>query len=106
MTRWFATGGGPFWGLVVCPKCRRQANAVFRWPLARGDGWVMPGYRTRAQRIVCSGSHLWTLERRTGKGTAFEQATVTTEQLAGDYIRGGGQGGTAGLRYRTRAGVE
>jgi len=58
------------------------------------------------ERIVCSGSHLWTLERRTGKGTAFEQATVTTEQLAGDYIRGGGQGGTAGLRYRTRAGVE
>jgi hypothetical protein len=58
------------------------------------------------ERIVCSSSHLWTLERRTGKGTAFERVTVTTEQLAGDYIRGGAQGGATGLRYRVAAGVE
>jgi hypothetical protein len=58
------------------------------------------------ERVVCSGSHLWTLERRNGKGTAFEKVTVTTERLAGDYIRGGSQGGMTGLRYRVAAGVE
>lgn len=58
------------------------------------------------ERIVCSGSHLWTLERRNGKGTAFETVTISTEELASDYIRGGSQGGAAGLRYRVFAGVE
>lgn len=58
------------------------------------------------ERIVASGSHLWTLERRTGKGLSFETVTITTEQLAGDYLRGGGNGGTTSHRYRVTAGVE
>lgn len=58
------------------------------------------------ERIVASGSHLWTLERRNGKGTKFETVTVSTEQLAKDYIRGGSHGGTTGKRYRVAAGVE
>jgi hypothetical protein len=60
------------------------------------------------ERVVASGSHLWTLERRTGKGrrtgngTSYETVTLTTEQLATDYLRGG----EAGKRYRCAAGVE
>lgn len=54
MSRWHSNGGRSFHGLVVCPGCAGRADALFRWPAASGDGWVMPGRWTRATRITCA----------------------------------------------------
>lgn len=55
---------------------------------------------TGGERVVASASHLWTMQRRRGKGDFFETVTVTTEELAATYLSPSG-----GSRYRVPAGV-
>lgn len=62
-------------------------NVVETTPVLLGEDCYRVTFRD-GEEIVASGSHGWTLQRLDGRGRTWETVTVTTEQMAADYLKG------------------